>query len=132
VRASPASSAGEIPDTHPLPDNPSGRSVLLAAGEQLTVTPEAAQKAETPNIASATAWRERKIVFESASLPDVAEEFNRYNERQLVIEHPQALTFHVSGVFSSTDPDSLIRFLKQRPGVKITETESQIRIERAP
>jgi hypothetical protein len=38
----------------------------------------------------------------------------------------------VSGVFSSTDPDSLIRFLQQRPGVKVTKTASQIRIERAP
>jgi transmembrane sensor len=131
VPASPASSAGEIPASHALPDNPSGSAVLLAAGEQLTVTPEAAQKALTPNIAGATAWRERQIVFESASLSDVAEEFNRYNERQLVIQDPQALTFHVSGVFSSTDPDSLIRFLKQRPGVKVTETGSRFLIERA-
>jgi transmembrane sensor len=112
-------------------DNPSGGSFLLAAGEQLTVTSEAARKALNPNIASATSWREREIVFESASLSDVAEEFNRYNERQLVIKDPQALTFHVSGAFLSTDPDSLVRFLKQRSGVKVTETGTQIWIEKA-
>ena len=45
--------------------------------------------------------------------------FNRYNERQLVIDEPQTLNFHVRGVFSSTDPDSLIRLLRQRPGVSL-------------
>ena len=83
-------------------------------------------------IASATAWREREIVFESATLSDVAEEFNRYNQRQLVIKDPTLYGFHISGVFSSTDPDSLIRFLRQRPGVTVTEMNGEIRIERGP
>jgi ferric-dicitrate binding protein FerR (iron transport regulator) len=126
---SPAAESRAQPDF--LLGAPSGRSFLLAAGEQLTVTPEAAEKALNPNIANATSWRDREVVFESASLSDVAEEFNRYNERQLVIKDPQALTFHVSGVFSSTDPDSLIRFLRQRSGVKVTEIGSQILIEEA-
>lgn len=107
-------------------------SFLLAAGEQVTVTADAAQKTTNPNIASATAWRQREIVFESATLSDVAEEFNRYNQRQLVIEDPALYGFHISGVFSSTDPDSLIKFLRQRPGVKVTETSGEIRVERTP
>jgi transmembrane sensor len=105
-------------------------SFLLAAGEQLTVTADAAQKTANPNIAGATAWREREIVFESATLSDVAEEFNRYNQRQLVIVDPKLYGFHISGVFSSTDPDSLIEFLRQRPGVKVTEAGGEIRVER--
>jgi transmembrane sensor len=104
-------------------------SLLLAAGEQVTVTTGAAQKTANPNIAGATAWREREIVFESATLSDVAEEFNRYNQRQLIIVDPQLYGFHISGVFSSTDPDSLIEFLRQRPGVKVTETNGDIRVE---
>jgi transmembrane sensor len=109
----------------------SGSSFLVAAGEQVTVTADAAQKTAHPNIAGATAWREREIVFESATLSDVAEEFNRYNQRQLVIEDPNLYGFHISGVFSSTDPDSLIKFLRQRRGVKVTETDAEIRVERA-
>jgi transmembrane sensor len=107
---------------NPLPNS---GSFLVSAGEQLTVTSDTAQKTDSPNIASVTAWREREIVFESASLSDVAEEFNRYNERQLIIADPKLYGFHISGVFASTDPDSLIRFLKQRPGVKVTETPSE-------
>jgi ferric-dicitrate binding protein FerR (iron transport regulator) len=60
----------------------------------------------------------------------VAEEFNRYNERQLVIEDPKLYDFHISGVFSSTDPQSLIRFLRERPGVHVIETASEIRVVR--
>jgi transmembrane sensor len=106
-------------------------TIPVAAGEQLTVTPKLAHKSEHPNVAAATAWTERRIVFESATLSEVAEEFNRYNERQLVIEDPGLYDFHISGVFSSTDPDSLIRFLRERPGVKVTETDSQVRVARS-
>jgi transmembrane sensor len=105
-------------------------NILVAAGEQLTVTPKRIQIAEHPNIASATAWTQRQLVFESASLADVADEFNRYNERQLIVGDPRLETFHVSGVFSSTDPASLIRFLRARPELRIVETGSQIRIEK--
>jgi transmembrane sensor len=105
-------------------------NILVAAGEQLTVTPKRIQIAEHPNIASATAWTQRQLVFESASLADVADEFNRYNDRQLIVGDPRLETFHVSGVFSSTDPASLIRFLRARPELRIVETGSQIRIEK--
>jgi len=105
-------------------------NILVAAGEQLTVTPKRIQIAEHPNIASATAWTQRQLIFESASLADVADEFNRYNERQLIVGDPRLETFHVSGVFSSTDPASLIRFLRARPELRIVERGSQIRIEK--
>jgi transmembrane sensor len=115
-----------------FPTVPKGQvgNILVAAGEQLTVTPKLIQIAEHPNIATATAWTQRQLVFESASLADVADEFNRYNDRQLIVADPKLETFHVSGVFSSTDPASLIRFLRARPELKILETESQIRIEK--
>jgi transmembrane sensor len=104
--------------------------VYLSAGEQLTVTPKTVAKTAHPNVSSATAWTQRQLIFESAALSDVAEEFNRYNQRQLMIQDPSLYNFHISGVFSSTDPTSLIRFLRQRPGVKVTETASEIRVAR--
>jgi transmembrane sensor len=108
---------------------PAGRDIYLGAGEQLRVTHDATNKPEHPNIANATAWRQRQLVFESASLAEVAEEFNRYNARRLVIENPEVYTFHISGIFSSTDPSSLVRFLRQRPGVLVSETPGEIRVK---
>lgn len=105
-----------------------GPTILLSAGEQATVTRARIQAAIHPNIASAIAWRQRQLVFESASLAEVAEEFNRYNERQLVVRDADLYDFHISGVFSSTDPASLIRFLRERPGVQVIETASEIQV----
>ena len=107
-----------------------GGAIYLSGGEQLTVSAQTSQKTDHPNIEGATAWRQRQIVFESASLADVAEEFNRYNQRQLVIEDTGLYDFHISGVFSSTDPDSLLRFLRERPGVHVTESPSEIRVSK--
>lgn len=105
-------------------------SIMLAAGEQVVLTQKSVRKTEHPNVASATAWTQREIVFDSASLTEVAEEFNRYNDRELVIDRSALGDLHISGVFSSTDPTSLIHFLRQRPGLRITETAAEIRIEK--
>jgi len=41
---------------------------------------------EAANIAAATAWMQHRLIFDGSRLADVADEFNRYNARQLVIE----------------------------------------------
>ena len=102
-------------------------TILVSAGEQVTVTPKETERNDHANVSAATAWTQRQIIFESATLSEVAEEFNRYNERQLLID-PSLNEFHISGVFSSTDPDSLIRFLRARPGIKVTEDGSVVRV----
>ena len=104
-------------------------AIFLTAGEQITVSPKRARKTLHPNLAGATSWTQRQLVFDSASLTDVAEEFNRYNERKLVIDPSALETLHISGVFSSTDSASLIRFLRDRPTLRVTETPTQIRVE---
>jgi transmembrane sensor len=128
----PAAGGPPVPPNLPFPDKESASigNIFVSAGEQLTVTPKQVQRATHPNIAGATAWTERQLVFESASLSEVAEEFNRYNERQLIIQDHALETFHISGVFSSTDPASLIRFLRARPGLRVVETASEFRIEK--
>jgi transmembrane sensor len=112
------------------PGSRGNAAIFLAAGEQVLVTTKTMRKADHPNITIATSWTQRQLEFESASLSEVAEEFNRYNERQLVIEDPALYDFHITGVFSSSDPGSLVRFLRERPGVHVTETASEIRVSK--
>ena len=102
------------------------RSIFVAAGEQITVTPRLAARPLPANVAQATAWTQRRLVFVSTPLAEVAQEFNRYAERPLRIGDPRLNRFEIDGVFSSTDPSSLIRFLRQRPDMKVTETDSDI------
>jgi transmembrane sensor len=122
--------SASAPLTSPGLADPTGSAaIFLSAGEQVTVTP--AQVLPTPahaDIAATTAWMQRRLIFDGSRLSDVVQEFNRYNRRQLVIEAAQLSDFHVSGVYSSTDPASLIRFLREQPGMKITEDDNEVRI----
>ena len=38
--------------------------------------------------------------------------------------------FRISGVYTSTDPASLIRFLRQQPGIAVVESDDAVRIDR--
>lgn len=102
----------------------------LTAGEQVIIAADQIIRPPTVNITAATAWTHRRLVFDSASLAEVAHEFNRHNQRQLVIRDPRLESFLISGVFSSTNPSSLLRFLEQQPNFSIEETETEIRISR--
>jgi transmembrane sensor len=124
-------SSGAPAAAHPpgLADPSYSAGVFLSAGEQVTVTPKQAPPAPAyTDVAAATAWTERRLIFDGARLSDVVQEFNRYNRRQLVIEGAQLSDFHVSGVFSTADPTSLIRFLRAQPGMKLTENDKEVRI----
>jgi transmembrane sensor len=105
-------------------------AVFVSAGEQLTVTSTARARPIPANVSAATAWTQHRLVFDAASLPEVAEEFNRYNAKQLIVDDPRLASFHVSGVFSSVDPDLLLRFLRAQSEISVTENERDIRISR--
>lgn len=109
---------------------PRAAPVLLAAGEQLAVRRTETIKLEHPDVQAATAWTQKRLVFEDTPLVDVAEEFNRYNVRRLVIADPELGQVGVSGLYSSTDPTALIAFLAAQPGVLVAESDSEIRILR--
>jgi transmembrane sensor len=128
---SPASgSAPRLTVNPPGLTDPSGSgAIFLSAGEQVTVTPaEPVAAPQHVDSGATTAWMERRLIFEGSKLSDVVQEFNRYNKRQLVIEGAQLSDFHVSGVYSSSDPASLIRFLREQPGMQVTETDNEVRI----
>ncbi len=101
-------------------------TVFLTAGEQLTVSPTRRMRPVRTNVTAAIAWVHHKLIFASTALRDVVQEFNRYNARQLVIASPSLETFRIDGVFSSTNPRSLIDFLRQYPGIQVTETGDNV------
>jgi transmembrane sensor len=103
---------------------------LLSAGEQITLSSAAPSKLRRADVAIATAWTQGRLIFESTPLAEVAEEFNRYNARRIVVEARSLRDFHVNGSFRSSDPASLLRFLKAQPGLSVSETASEIHIAR--
>jgi transmembrane sensor len=117
-------------ETFDASDNPGSAGVILSAGEQLTVLPHTVTKPISTDTAVATAWVQKRLIFEETPLSDVAEEFNRYNTRPLTIDDHELEMLRISGVYSSTDPASLINFLRSQNSIQVVETEKQVRILR--
>jgi transmembrane sensor len=114
-----------------------GRGIYLTAGEQLSIpTGSPSQAAEASanrspqpaNVATVMAWTQHFLIFESSPLTDVAEEFNRYNRRPLVITDREIASMHISGIFSSADPALFLKFLRAQPELTVAETDTEIRI----
>lgn len=103
-------------------------AILVTAGEQLTFSPTETPRAQRADVESATAWTRGRLIFEATPLPEVAQEFNRYNERKIRVENEALAGFLVNGSFSSTNPASLVRFLQEQPALSIHETANEIRI----
>lgn len=105
-------------------------TVFASAGEQVIATPRQIGKSKHADIAAATGWVERRLVFDSTPLAEVAEQFNLYSNRRLVIADPELRSVGISGVYSSADPDSLIGFLRAQPTLDVRETKREIRVSR--
>lgn len=128
-----ASGTAVVSDTVPASQAPVSsklHEVVLDAGERLVLAPEKRAAPEAANIAAATAWTQQRLVFDSAPLSEVAEEFNRYNKRPIVIQDKALESFGVIGVFSSSDPSSFITFLRAQPEMVVSESDSKISIAR--
>ncbi len=106
-------------------------AIFLAAGEQVTV-PEAAgagtAEPRAVDAAASTRWTERTLTFDNAPLLDVVEEFNRYNEKQIVLTDTALESLRISGVFAATKPISLLRFLSEQMQLDVIATADQIKI----
>ena len=68
-------------------------------------------------IARRLAWHQGMLLFNGQSLAQVAAEFNRYNERKLVIADPAVGRVRIGGYFRATDLDSFVRVLEERFGI---------------
>jgi transmembrane sensor len=101
--------------------SPAVSPLTLSAGDQVIVTPAMQPSAVKADVAAATAWTQHELIFKGTPLEDVVAEFNRYNKRRLVIRDASIANLKVTGIFSSTEPSSLIRFLKARPDIIVNE-----------
>jgi transmembrane sensor len=105
-------------------------AVYLVAGEQITVSAQAQASPTHTDTAVATAWTQHELVFESTPLIEVAQDFNRYNTRQLIVSNAALRDFHITGVFSSADPASLLKFLRAQRDIIVEETDDGIHVSK--
>ena len=100
----------------------------VPAGEQTIITAEGVSAPRVVSTEDATAWIHRQLRFDDTPLSDVVAEFNRYNTQPLVIESAELQDLKISGLYSSTDPTSLLNFLRAQPSITVTQTAAGTRI----
>jgi transmembrane sensor len=104
----------------------------LRAGDAAEAAGNAALEAIPGNAAKATAWRERRLVFENTTLADAIAQFNRYNAQQLVIEDPVLAGQRIDGVFNADKPQALMNFLTRRGDVEVVPRAGSQQVLLAP
>jgi transmembrane sensor len=85
----------------------------LAAGEQANISRAGVTRKVASDVADAIAWRDRVLVFQGASIADVAAEYNRYNTSQVRIEDAEIEQNQLSGTYSADRPENLVRYLQE-------------------
>lgn len=94
--------------------------VLLAAGQGVSLThPGDALRAEAVDVATLTAWRQGKAVFDNVPLAQVVDEINRYREQPIRVA--AALRgIRIAGVFDVDDTRGFLAALPALIPVRVT------------
>lgn len=112
----------------------SAQRIRLAAGQRALVNETGAIHFE-PTSASlvdrALAWRGGMIDLNGTALADAADEFNRYNQRKIIIASPEVAGEQFDGLFRINDPEGFAKAVKSSLNVTVnTDDPKVIRIER--
>lgn len=90
-------------------DGEPGTPVILTAGLGSRIDADGnVTPATAINAADITAWRSGKLVFNDATLSEVAEEVSRYREKPLRVASGKTSMLRLTSVFKSDDTDALL------------------------
>lgn len=100
----------------------SGGDLAIARGASTIVEPAAPEK-----VADQLGWRKGVLNFDRMTLGQAAAEFNRYNERKLVID-PAVADTRIGGTFKADNIDDFAALLRDAYGLRVEENAGQIKI----
>jgi transmembrane sensor len=110
----------------------SGSELLLSAGQEADIRLDGSiARPAHPNVSNSIAWRQHRLIFDNATLEEIAVEFNRHNPSvQLRLEGLQGDGHRFDGSFEATDPQSFIEMLGKEPDLAIERREGEVVIRR--
>ena len=96
-----------------------GHVVVTKGGETLVMTKP------DRDIADGLSWRSGMLTFNQQTLADAAEQFNRYNARQILVEGP-ARKIRIGGSFKADNVDVFVLLLHRGFGLSVNEQGDKI------
>lgn len=100
--------------------------VAIANANTVSVT-----KKPTGSMADQLAWREGMLVFDHATLAEVAAQFNRYNSRKIVIADPAIAHLSLMGKFPVNDVALFGRVAKAVLGVDVADRGNEVVVSKS-
>ncbi|WP_245654140.1 FecR family protein [Novosphingobium rosa] len=109
--------------------------IRLGAGERLLMTDNARihyGSDQKGDVERALAWRSGMIRLSGTTLADAADEFNRYNKRQLLVTDPEVAGEQMAGQFRFNDPEGFAIAVRNSFNLRVDMSNPAfIKIERA-
>ncbi|HYS46059.1 MAG TPA: FecR domain-containing protein [Rhizomicrobium sp.] len=100
-----------------------GHELVTKGGETLVMAkPDA-------DIANDLSWRSGMLVFNQKTLAEAAEQFNRYNERQIFVEG-NARKIRIGGSFKADNVDVFVLLLHRGFGLSVSDQGDRIVVSR--
>jgi transmembrane sensor len=100
-----------------------GHEVVTKGGETLVfVKPDV-------DIANDLSWRSGMLVFNQQTLAEAAEQFNRYNERQILVEG-NARKIRIGGSFKADNVEVFVLLLHRGFGLSVSDQGDRIVVSR--
>jgi transmembrane sensor len=109
----------------PIPVAPvyaEGGHVVLAKADEMLVAPKSEK-----DLSDDLSWRNGMLVFNQKTLADAADEFNRYNNKRIVVSGA-ARDIRIGGSFRADNIEVFAQLVRNALGLKVTETNGQIDI----
>jgi transmembrane sensor len=101
----------------------------LVAGDRAMISAHAVLDYETgisSSVDRALAWRSGMIDLNGRTLADAADEFNRYNPRQIIIADPRVAHEEIDGLFRINDPEGFAEAVKVSLGVTVDSSDPDL------
>jgi transmembrane sensor len=113
-------------------DQTSMHSMLLLPGTVAIATAKSVfvTKASSRALTDRLGWRRGVLVFENTTLADAAAEFNRYNDRKLIVADPAAASMTIGGTFPTSNVEDFTGLVQSVLGLRIDRRGTDIVISR--
>lgn len=106
--------------------------IVLAPGDALVVADNQihAIRRSTQSLANELGWRRGMLIFDNATLGQVAAELNRYNTRKLAIADPRTSAIRISASFRTTGTEDFAQLAHVLLGLKVESRNGETVISR--
>lgn len=122
---------GRVRVVERTPDN-AEPAVELTAGNIARVSEAGVlvREISIPEAEQSLSWRSGFVMFRATALAEAVVEFNRYNERQLVLADPELAEFRIGGHLRLTNLDAFVRMLEQEYPIRASREDDRIVLSR--